>query len=164
MVKHLLFLVLAGLLLNNSGALAGETLINSELNEIESKSTESKEKPIKIDFSKSPSVPLESKRTREASLITPEPKTALEFNNRAVELGSKGFFPEAIANHRKACEMEPKNIEFRTNLSSACLQHGMLLLKEKKKKQAKLWLQEALKVDSKNKPARDNLEKLASEK
>ncbi len=60
-------------------------------------------------------------------LSTPEPHTAIEHNNRGVELGTKGLWPDAIREHEQALEMEPSNKDFMTNLSAAHLRYGDVL-------------------------------------
>ena len=52
-------------------------------------------------------------------LSTPSPRTPLEHNNRGVELGSKGLWPDAIREHEEALNGDPENQKFRVNLSSA---------------------------------------------
>lgn len=60
-------------------------------------------------------------------LTTPNPTNPLEHNNRAVELGMKGLWPNAIQEHQIALEGDPENLTFRKNLSSAFLHYGDVL-------------------------------------
>lgn len=46
-------------------------------------------------------------------LQTPEPNTPIEHNNRAVELGSKGLWPQAIKEHELALASDRSNPETR---------------------------------------------------
>jgi tetratricopeptide (TPR) repeat protein len=60
-------------------------------------------------------------------LQTPEPHTAIEHNNRGVELGTKGLWADAIREHDAALQMDPYNKDFQTNLSAAHLRYGDVL-------------------------------------
>ncbi len=91
-------------------------------------------------------------------LSTPNPNTPLEHNNRAVELGSKGLWPDAIREHEEALNMDPENQTFRMNLSSARLHYGDLLANRKKYYEAIKQYREALYVDPNNDPADRNLD------
>lgn len=44
---------------------------------------------------------------------------AMDFNNQAVALGKQGRWQEAIAAHEKACQYDPRNKQYRINLSAA---------------------------------------------
>jgi len=94
------------------------------------------------------------------NLKTPEPKTALEHNNRGVEFGSKGLWEKAIVEHHLALLEDPTNKFFRINLSSAHLQYGDLLLKQDKVLNAMAQFHEALYVDPNNKTAAIKLKDL----
>lgn len=91
-------------------------------------------------------------------LQTPNPQTALEHNNRGVELGSKGLWPDAIKEHEKALAMEPGNKDFRTNLSSAQLHYGIVLFHSGKYYEAMKQFRGALFVDPDNLPADESLD------
>lgn len=91
-------------------------------------------------------------------LSTPNPQTPLEHNNRAVELGSKGMWPDAIREHEEALNMDPENQTFRMNLSSARLHYGDVLANRKKYYEAIKQYREALYVDPNNDPADRNLD------
>lgn len=60
-------------------------------------------------------------------LTTPNPTNPLEHNNRAVELGMKGLWPQAIKEHEIALEGDPENITFKKNLSGCYLRYGDVL-------------------------------------
>src|SRR5579883_1747551 len=60
-------------------------------------------------------------------LQTPPPGNPLEHNNRAVELGSKGLWADAIREHEIALNGDPENPTFRMNLSSAQLHYADML-------------------------------------
>ncbi len=91
-------------------------------------------------------------------LQTPEPNTPIEHNNRAVELGSKGLWPQAIKEHELALASDPFNKEFRTNLSAAQLRYGDLLLSRNDIYNAIKQYRGALYVDPSNTPADDHLD------
>ena len=60
-------------------------------------------------------------------LQTPNPTNPMEHNNRGVELGSKGLWPDAIREHEAALNGDPNNSTFRQTLYSAHLRYGELL-------------------------------------
>ncbi len=60
-------------------------------------------------------------------LQTPNPQTPVEHNNRGVELGQKGLWPDAIREHETALAMDPNSSTWRTNLSAAHLEYGKWL-------------------------------------
>lgn len=60
-------------------------------------------------------------------LNTPNPTNALEYNERAIELASKGLWDAAVKNHETALQMDPHNKTYRTNLSGAQLRYGNAL-------------------------------------
>lgn len=85
-----------------------------------------------------------------AYLSTPEPRTATEHCNRGVELGVRGFWPDAIREMEFALLMEPSNQEFRQNLSGAHLSYGEDLLKRGKIYDAAIQFRQAMYVDPLN--------------
>jgi len=91
-------------------------------------------------------------------LQTPEPRTPTEHNNRGVELGMKGLWPDAIREHEVALSEDPNNKEFRTNLSGAQLRYGMILAGRKDYYNAMKQLRGALYVDPNNSPAEEQLD------
>jgi tetratricopeptide (TPR) repeat protein len=91
-------------------------------------------------------------------LQTPNPNTPIEHNNRAVELGSKGLWPDAIREHETALQMDPNNKEFRTNLSAAQLRYGDLLFAKHDYYNAIKQYRGALYVDPNNAPADAHLD------
>lgn len=91
-------------------------------------------------------------------LSTPDPHTAVEHNNRGVELGSKGIWPDAIREHMAALEMDPWNKEFQQNLSGAHLRYGYDLMKRQKYYDAAIQFRKALYVDPSNGPADEALD------
>jgi tetratricopeptide (TPR) repeat protein len=92
-------------------------------------------------------------------LSTPNPQTPVEHNNRGVELGSKGLWPDAIKEHEMALAGEPWNKEFRTNLSGAQLRYGNQLYHQGKIYEAIKQYRGALFVDPDNAPADEGLDK-----
>lgn len=91
-------------------------------------------------------------------LSTPNPNSPIEHNNRGVELGSKGLWPDAIHEHEIALAQQPGNREFRTNLSSAQLRYGNILFKQGKAYDAIKQFRGALFVDPDNLPADEGLD------
>jgi tetratricopeptide (TPR) repeat protein len=91
-------------------------------------------------------------------LQTPEPNTPEEHNNRGVELGNKGLWPDAIREHELALQADPGNQTFRTNLSAAQLRYGDLLASRKDYYNAAKQYRGALYVDASNGPADDHLD------
>lgn len=75
-------------------------------------------------------------------------------NNKAVALGIKKEFKEALVFHQNAIMLDPHTTAFRTNYSSAELQYGDALLKEDKIDDASQHLKRAIFLDSFNAPAR----------
>jgi tetratricopeptide (TPR) repeat protein len=97
-------------------------------------------------------------------LKTPEPKTALEHNNRGVELGMKGLWEKSIKEHNIALLEDPTDKFFRTNLSSAHMQYGNILLKKGNILEAMVQFHAALYVDPNNKEAEEKLKNLDNPK
>ena len=91
-------------------------------------------------------------------LQTPNPTNPMEHNNRGVELGSKGLWPDAIREHEAALNGDPNNNTFRQNLSSAHLRYGDLLAGKHKWYEAIREYREALYCDPNNAPADYNLD------
>ncbi|HEY9681663.1 MAG TPA: tetratricopeptide repeat protein [Oculatellaceae cyanobacterium] len=77
----------------------------------------------------------------------------LDHNNRGVEYGRRGLWPQAIAEHETALNGDPENPQFRTNLSAALLKYGQSLASQKKWPQAASHLRQALYVDPNNQDA-----------
>lgn len=90
-------------------------------------------------------------------LTSPTPTNPLEHNNRGVELGGKGLWPDAIREHEAALNGDPYNDQFRRNLSSAHLHYADLLANKKKWYEAIHHYREALYADPGNLPADNNL-------
>ncbi len=91
-------------------------------------------------------------------MSTPNPQNPLEHNNRAVELGSKGLWADAIREHEIALEGDPYNEQFKTNLSGACLRFGDMLASKKKYYEAMVQYRKALFADPANAVADKNLD------
>ncbi|MBX9948768.1 MAG: tetratricopeptide repeat protein [Candidatus Obscuribacterales bacterium] len=91
-------------------------------------------------------------------LSTPNPTNPLEHNNRAVELGSKGLWADAIREHEIALEGDPYNEQFKINLSGACLRYGDMLASKKKYYEAMVQYRKALFADPANAVADKNLD------
>ncbi len=91
-------------------------------------------------------------------LQSPESHTAIEHNNRGVELGIKGLWTDAIREHKEALEMDPYNKEFQTNLSAAYLRYGNSLLGRHDSYHAGIQFRQALYVDPANGPADEALD------
>lgn len=91
-------------------------------------------------------------------LSTPNPTNPLEHNNRAVELGSKGLWADAIREHEIALEGDPYNEQFKINLSGACLRYGDMLASKKKYYEAMVQYRKALFADPSNAVADRNLD------
>jgi len=91
-------------------------------------------------------------------LSTPNPTNPLEHNNRAVELGSKGLWADAIREHEIALEGDPYNEQFKINLSGACLRYGDMLASKKKYYEAMVQYRKALFADPANSVADRNLD------
>lgn len=90
-------------------------------------------------------------------LTTPNPTNPVEHNNRGVELGQKGIWPDAIREHEKALEMDPHNQRWRTNLSAAHLGFGRFL-KGKNKNEAMNEFRRAMIIDPANAQADQELD------
>ena len=58
-------------------------------------------------------------------------KQATEFNNQAVQFGKQGRWIEAIDAHEKAVQYDPRNKQFRVNLSAARTAYGQQKLTQK---------------------------------
>jgi tetratricopeptide (TPR) repeat protein len=93
-------------------------------------------------------------------LTTPAPRTPLEHNNRGVELGSKGLWPDAIREHQEALNGDPENQTFRTNLSSAELSYARVLARAGKTYDAQIHYREALYADPNNSDADRELDQI----
>jgi tetratricopeptide (TPR) repeat protein len=91
-------------------------------------------------------------------LTTPNPTNPLEHNNRAVELGTKALWQQAIAEHELALEGDPENITFRRNLSGAELRYADALRAAKNYQGAITHYRKALFADPGNAPADSNLD------
>ena len=83
-------------------------------------------------------------------LQTPNPTTPVEHNNRGVELGQKGIWPDAIREHELALQMDPHSIQWRTNLSAAHLEYGKWLSAHNKKGEACAEFRRAMIIDPAN--------------
>ena len=95
-------------------------------------------------------------------LNTPNPTNPLEHNNRGVELGQKGLWPQAIDEARMALDGDPDNDIFRRNLSGAQLQYGTSLANKKNYPEAVKQFREALFTDPENGPAENGLNRCLS--
>jgi tetratricopeptide (TPR) repeat protein len=91
-------------------------------------------------------------------LSTPNPRTPLDHNNRGVELGSKGLWPDAIREHEEALNGDPENQTFRVNLSSAELSYARVLARSGKTYDAMVRYREALYADPNNSDADHELD------
>ncbi|CAN5357398.1 hypothetical protein BH11CYA1_BH11CYA1_24330 [soil metagenome] len=91
-------------------------------------------------------------------LSTPNPTNPLEHNNRAVELGSKQLWQQALEEHKLALEGDPENITFRRNLSAGELRYADSLRAAKKLPEAITHYRRALFADPGNSPADSNLD------
>lgn len=87
---------------------------------------------------------------RGVMLQTPNPTTPVEHNNRGVELGQKGIWPDAIREHEIALQMDPHNTSWRTNLSAAHLEYGKYLAAHGKKFEAGAEYRRAMIIDPAN--------------
>lgn len=83
-------------------------------------------------------------------LKTPDPVTPVDHNNRGVELGQHGLWPDAIHEHEIALTMDPNNIQWRTNLSAAHLEYGKFLAGKGKKGEACAEFRRAMIIDPAN--------------
>ena len=104
-----------------------------------------------------------SNTLKQLKVTTPEPKTALEHNNRGVELATHGLWEESIREHNIALLEDPTNRTFRRNLSSAYLQYGNLLMDKRdglSVVRAVAQFHRALYIDPNNKAAADRLNSL----
>ncbi|MFA6212445.1 MAG: tetratricopeptide repeat protein [Candidatus Obscuribacterales bacterium] len=91
-------------------------------------------------------------------LMTPNPTNPLEHNNRAVELGSKQLWQQALEEHKLALEGDPENITFRRNLSAGELRYADSLRAAKNLPAAITHYRRALFADPGNGPADSNLD------
>ncbi len=91
-------------------------------------------------------------------LNTPNPTNPLEHNNRAVELGSKQLWQQALEEHKLALEGDPENITFRRNLSAGELRYADSLRAAKNLPAAITHYRRALFADPNNAPADSNLD------
>lgn len=96
-------------------------------------------------------------------LQTPEPHTAQEHNNRAVELGSKELWVDAIREHELAVELDQNNETYRTNLSAAHLLYGKSCKEKHRLGEAADQLRSAIFVDPNNAEADRILDDLISQ-
>jgi tetratricopeptide (TPR) repeat protein len=103
---------------------------------------------------------VQSTSSGSVSLKTPNPTTPLEHNNRGVELGSKGLWPDAIREHEVALNADPYNQTFRQNLSGAQMRYAIELAKKGNTLQAINHFREALYADPNNAEADRNLDQL----
>lgn len=94
------------------------------------------------------------------TLKTPAPHTPLEHNNRGVELGLKGLWPDAIREHEIALNADPYNPTFRQNLSGAQMRYAIALSNKGNYLKAISHLREALYADANNAEADRLLDKL----
>lgn len=92
-------------------------------------------------------------------LTTPNPTTPIEHNNRAVELGSKGLWDQAIQEHEIALDGAPDVEMFRRNLSSAHLRYADILAGKKNYTAAIQHYRSALYVDPNNAQADYSLDR-----
>ena len=92
-------------------------------------------------------------------LTTPEPTNPLEHNNRAVELGTKGLWDNAIREHEIALDGDPYNEMFKRNLSGAHLRYADILAGKKNFPAAIDHYRKALFADPNNGPADGNLDR-----
>jgi len=90
-------------------------------------------------------------------LTTPNPTNPLEHNNRGVELGQKGLWPQAIEEAKMALDGDPDNDIFRRNLSGAQLQYATSLAGKRNFPEAVKQFREALFTDPENGPAENGL-------
>jgi tetratricopeptide (TPR) repeat protein len=82
----------------------------------------------------------------------------LDHNNKGVEYGRRGLWPQAISEHEIALNGDPENSQFKTNLSAALLKYGQVLSSQKKWSLAISKLREALYVDPNNADAANLLD------
>jgi tetratricopeptide (TPR) repeat protein len=82
----------------------------------------------------------------------------LDHNNRGVEYGRRGLWPQAIAEHEVALNGDPENPQFKTNLSAALLKYGQVLASKKDWGHAMSKLREAMYVDPNNQDAANILD------
>lgn len=83
-------------------------------------------------------------------LVTPNPTNPLEWNNRGVELGSKGLWDGAVHAHEEALRGDPYNLTFRQNLSAAYQRYGQSLLAKHDYATAAQKLRTSIYVDPEN--------------
>ncbi len=90
-------------------------------------------------------------------LNTPNPTNPLEHNNRGVELGQKGLWPQAIQEAEMALDGDPDNDVFKRNLSGAHLRYGDTLRGKSSFPAAIAQYREGLYVDPENSAAENGL-------
>lgn len=93
-------------------------------------------------------------------LQTPNPTDPVSHNNRGVELGQKGLWPDAIREHETALQMDPNSTQWRTNLSAAHLEYGKYLSAHGKKDLAMAEFRKAMIIDPANAAADAELDKV----
>lgn len=93
-------------------------------------------------------------------LQTPEPRDPGQHNDRGVELGNRGLWPDAIREHKAALEGDPYNKEFVRNLSTAHLRYGDLLASKRDYYGAMQHYRQALTADPANAPADQHLDEV----
>ncbi|MBX9689044.1 MAG: tetratricopeptide repeat protein, partial [Candidatus Obscuribacterales bacterium] len=93
-------------------------------------------------------------------LQTPNPTTPVEHNNRGVELGQKGLWPDAVREHETALQMDPNSTQWRTNLSAAHLEYGKWFAARGKKFEAGAEFRKAMIIDPANAQADAELDKV----
>lgn len=94
--------------------------------------------------------------TPDKPFTMPEPTNPLEHNNRAVELGNRGRWVEALKEHDVALTGDPDNEMFKRNLSGAHLRYADILAAKKLYRDAIEHYTLALYADQDNGPADAN--------
>ncbi len=90
--------------------------------------------------------------------VNPAMMSPLDHNNRGVQFGMRGMWPQAIAEAEAALNGDPENPQFRTNLSAAYLKYGEQLGSQKKYPPAISKFRQALYVDPNNAEAAARLD------
>jgi tetratricopeptide (TPR) repeat protein len=93
-----------------------------------------------------------------APVMNPANMSPLDHNNKAVEYGQKGMWPQAISEHETALNGDPENGQFKTNLSGALLRYGQVLAGKSNWNQAIHEFREALYIDPNNADAANSLD------